>query len=166
MIRRMLGAAASAWFKLGTIHEATELVNKCRRAGPQVRLRMPVVIYAPEHLEFGDRVDVGEFTHIRANGGVRIGNRVLIAAHVTITSRQHPSELPRWGVTADAPVVIEDDVWIGAGAVVLPGVTIGKGAIVAAGAVVTTSVEPMTVVAGIPARFLKSVSQSQTKSEL
>jgi len=118
---------------------------------------MPVVIYAPAQLEFGDRVDVGEFTHIRANGGVRIGSRVLIAANVTITSRQHPVELPRWGVTTDAPIVIEDDVWIGAGAIVLPGVTIGRGAVVAAGAVVTASVEPYTVVAGVPARAIKTI---------
>src|SRR5215218_8871864 len=123
MIRRMIGAATSACLRLVAAHDAQQLLARCRRAG-QVRLRMPVVIYAPEHLELGDRIDVGEFTHIRSNGGVRIGDRVLIAAHVTITSRAHPVTLPRYGIIEDAPVVIEDDVWIGAGAVVLPGVTI------------------------------------------
>jgi acetyltransferase-like isoleucine patch superfamily enzyme len=118
---------------------------------------MPLVIYAPEQLEFGDQVDIGEFTHIRANGGIRIGSRVLIAAHVTITTREHPVELPRWGVTKDAPVEIADDVWIGAGAVILPGVTIGRGAVVAAGAVVTAPVDPFTVVAGVPARPIKTI---------
>jgi acetyltransferase-like isoleucine patch superfamily enzyme len=113
---------------------------------------MPITIYAAEHLELGDQVDIGEFTHIRANGGVRIGSRVLLASHVVITSRGHPSKLPRYGVTEDAPIVIEDDVWIGAGAIVLPGVTVGRGAIVAAGAVVTQSVEPHVIVAGVPAR--------------
>jgi acetyltransferase-like isoleucine patch superfamily enzyme len=136
--------------------EASRLVARCKRAG-NVRLRMPVVIYAPERLELGDQVDIGEFTHIRANGGVRIGSRVLLAAHVVIASRAHPTELPRWGITKDAPIVIGDDVWIGASAVVLPGVTIGEGAIVAAGAVVTHSVDPFTIVAGVPAKEIGKI---------
>jgi len=123
---------------------------------------MPVVIYDPQHLEFGDQVDVGEFTHIRANGGITIGSRVLVAASVTITTRQHPLELPRWGVTTDAPIAIGDDVWIGAGAVILPGVTIGTGAVIAAGAVVTSSVDPFTVVAGVPARPIKTIPAPPT----
>jgi acetyltransferase-like isoleucine patch superfamily enzyme len=118
---------------------------------------MPVVIYAPEQLELGDQIDIGEFTHIRANGGVRIGSRVLIASHVVIASRAHPVTVPRYGVVEDAPIVIEDDVWIGAGAIVLPGVTVGYGAIIGAGAVVTRSVEPRTVVGGVPAKQIGQV---------
>ena len=148
---------AAWWTRQGAQFEAGELVRRCKAKG-SVRLRMPVVIYAPESLEFGDRVDVGEFTHIRANGGVKIGNGVLIAANVTITSRAHPVDLPRFNVTEDAPVVIEDDVWIGAGSIILPGVTVGRGAVVAAGAVVAESVPPMTVVAGVPARVIKQVA--------
>lgn len=159
MLARILGPLAAAWQRYATSHEASRLLGQCRKAG-HVRLRMPVVIYDPQHLEFGDQVDVGEFTHIRANGGLRIGSRVLIAANVTITTREHPVDLPRWSVTKDAPIVIEDDVWIGASAVVLPGVTIGKGAVIAAGAVVTSDVDPFTVVAGVPARPIKTVAQS------
>jgi acetyltransferase-like isoleucine patch superfamily enzyme len=124
---------------------------------------MPVVIYDPDKLELGDQVDIGEFTHLRANGGIRIGSRVLIAANVTITTREHPVALPRWGVTSDAPIVIEDDVWIGAGAIVLPGVTIGRGSVVAAGAVVTADVPPFTVVGGVPARTIKPVPQPESQ---
>jgi galactoside O-acetyltransferase len=157
MISRILGTIASTARRYANAHDAAVLLSQCRIAGDRVRLRMPLVIYEPGNLECGNQVDIGEFTHIRANGGIRIGNRVLIAAHVTITTREHPVELPRWGVTNDAPIVIEDDVWIGAGAVILPGVTIGKGAVVAAGAVVTAPVEPFTVVAGVPARPIKSI---------
>jgi acetyltransferase-like isoleucine patch superfamily enzyme len=160
MINRITGAVASSWRRAANAHDEARLIARCRKAGDRVRLRMPVVIYEPEHLELGDQVDVGEFTHIRANGGLRIGSRVLIAAHVTITTREHPIALPRWGVTKDAPIVIEDDVWIGAGAIVLPGVTIGRGAVVAAGAVVTASVEPFTVVAGVPARPIKTIEHT------
>jgi galactoside O-acetyltransferase len=140
-------------------YDAAVMLDRCRH-GVGVRLRMPVVIYDPDQLEFGDQVDVGEFTHIRASGGIRIGSRVLIAANVTITTRQHPVALPRWGVTEDAPIVIEDDVWIGAGAIVLPGVTIGRGAVVAAGAVVTADVPPFTVTGGVPAKTIKQVPHS------
>jgi acetyltransferase-like isoleucine patch superfamily enzyme len=161
MFARILGPIAASWQRIGNAHAAAQLLAQCRH-GERVRLRMPVMIYDPEKLEFGDQVDVGEFTHIRANGGIRIGSRVLIAAHVTITTREHPVELPRWGVTKDAPIVIEDDVWIGAGAIVLPGVTIGKGAVIAAGAVVTANVDPFTVVAGVPARPIKTIPAPPT----
>lgn len=157
MIRRLIGAATAACLRLASEQSAARLIASCRQAG-RVRLRMPVTIYAPEKLELGDQVDIGEFTHIRANGGVRLGSRVLIASHVVITSRAHPVALPRYGIVEDAPVVIEDDVWIGAGAIVLPGVTVGQGAIVAAGAVVTRSVQPHTIVAGVPARLIEHVS--------
>jgi len=162
VINRFAGAIASRLRRAANAHDATALVARCRRAGSQVRLRMPVVIYAPEQLELGDRVDIGEFTHIRAKGGVRIGSGVLIAANVTITSRGHRVELPRWGVTADAPVAIEDDVWIGAGAIVLPGVTIGRGSVVAAGAVVAADVPPFTVVGGVPAKTIKPVPHPES----
>jgi acetyltransferase-like isoleucine patch superfamily enzyme len=119
---------------------------------------MPVIIYHAAQLRLGSRIDIGEFTHIRASGGVTIGNGVLIASHVVITSRAHPVELPRYGVTEDAPVVIEDDAWIGAGAIVLPGVTIGRGAIVAAGAVVTRAVAAGTIVAGVPAALRRDLT--------
>lgn len=143
--------------------EAADLLSRMRH-GNAVRLRMPVVIYSPEDLVIGDQVDIGEFTHIRANGGLTIGSRVLIAAHVTITTREHPLALPRWSITNDRPVTIEDDVWIGAGAVVLPGVTIGRGAVVAAGAVVTSSVEPFSLVAGVPARPIKAIPHAEQPS--
>jgi galactoside O-acetyltransferase len=161
MLTRLLAPFAAALTRMSAAHEAARILSLCRATG-DVRLRMPVKIYDPEKLEFGDRVDVGEFTHIRANGGVRIGNRVLIAANVTITSREHPVALPRWGVTTDAPVVIEDDVWIGAGAVILPGVTIGRGSVIAAGAVVTADVPPFTVAGGVPARMIKQVPQPES----
>jgi len=128
-----------------------ETLARCAAVGTAVRLRHPVVIYHPEGLRLGSQVDVGEYTVLRAAGGLTIGDRVLIAAYAVLTTQSHPVPLPRWGVTVTAPIVIEDDVWIGAGAIVLPGVTIGHGAIVAAGAVVTQTVEAFTVVGGVPA---------------
>jgi galactoside O-acetyltransferase len=154
----MIGGAIAAWLaglqERVDAHRAEAILRRCRRRGGGVRLRMPVVVYAPESLEIGQDVDIGEFVVLRASGGMKIGNRVLVAAHATLTTRGHPIAPPRWGKTEDAPIVIEDDVWIAAGAIVLPGVTIGRGSVVAAGAVVTADVPPLTVVGGVPARTI------------
>lgn len=141
--------------------EQQRLLSRCAAVGSRVRLRHPVVIYQPEQLSIGSDVDIGEFSHLRASGGLTIGDRVLLAAHVVITTRAHPVAPPRFGLTEDAPVHIQDDVWIGAGAIVLPGVTIGRGAIVAAGAVVTHNVEPMTIVGGVPARVIRRIEEER-----
>lgn len=138
-------------------HRERVLLDSCKSVGDTVKLRMPMMVYDPKNFTIGNEVDIGENCHIRANGGVRLGNRVLIASHVVITSRGHPKALPRYGVTEDGPVSIADDVWIGAGAIILPGVSIGEGSIVGAGAVVTRDVPPYTVVGGVPARPIGTV---------
>jgi acetyltransferase-like isoleucine patch superfamily enzyme len=163
MLIRLFGPIADYVVRLSYQYRAAMWLKQMKRAG-FVQLRMPLEIYEAGKIECGQDIAFGEFCHIRANGGLKIGSRVLIAAHVTITTRQHPIELPRWKTVQDAPVIIEDDVWIGAGAVILPGVTIGRGAVVAAGAVVTASVEPYTVVAGVPARPIKSIAPSPDAS--
>jgi acetyltransferase-like isoleucine patch superfamily enzyme len=115
-----------------------------------------VVVRFPERVSIGPYSSIGDFVHIWGNGGVTIGENVLVAAHVVITSLTHdPAVYPYSRKCVEAPVVIEDGVWIGSGAIVLPGVTLGRGAIVAAGAVVTKDVEPGAVVAGVPARILR-----------
>lgn len=84
-------------------------------------------------------------------GGLRIGDNVSISPEVSILTASHDMHDPDFKLI-DFPVVIGDHVWIGTRATVLPNVTIGRGAVVAAGAVVTSDVEPMTIVAGVPAR--------------
>jgi acetyltransferase-like isoleucine patch superfamily enzyme len=118
---------------------------------------MPSVIYNPENMHIGEKVDIAEFCHIRAKGGLTLGNRVLIASHVVITTQGHPLSLPRWGETVHKPVTIGNDVWIGANACILPGVTIGDGAVIAAGAMVTKDVASNTLVAGVPASEVKKI---------
>lgn len=95
---------------------------------------------------------------------VRIGAHVLFGPHVTVATAGHPLDptLRSAGAQYSAPVTIEDDVWVGAGAVILPGVRVGRGAVVAAGAVVTGHVPPMTVVAGVPARVVRQIAPGET----
>jgi acetyltransferase-like isoleucine patch superfamily enzyme len=87
-------------------------------------------------------------------GGIVIGENVSVSQEVVILTADHDSD-SRDFAGRNRAVVIEDYVWIGTRAIVLPGVTIGKGALVAAGAVVTKNVTPFSVVAGVPAKVLK-----------
>jgi acetyltransferase-like isoleucine patch superfamily enzyme len=141
------------------------LLERCSSAGTAVRLRMPLVMYQPESISFGSRVDVGENVVIRGGGGISIGNDVLIAAGASIISQEHPIEPPRWGRVVSKAVRIGNEVWIGVNAVVLPGVTIGDGAIVAAGAVVTRDVPPYAIVAGVPAKVIRNIATPLQSSE-
>lgn len=104
---------------------------------------------------------VGEYTVIRGQGGVTIGDRVYTSPLVQIVAVNHVFDDPNrsfveQGITAEG-IVIEDDVWIGSGAIICDGVQVGRGAVVAAGAVVTGDVPPHTVVAGAPARVVREI---------
>ena len=110
----------------------------------------------------GDLI-IGDYTRVGLRntiiGPVTIGNHVNLAQNITVTGLNHNFEdvnipIDEQGVST-SPVVIEDDVWIGANAVILPGVTIGKHCVVAAGSVVSKSIPPYSVCAGVPARVLK-----------
>lgn len=107
----------------------------------------------------GDHTRIG--LHNTVIGPVTIGSHVNIAQGVTVTALNHNFDKPgiridQQGITTQ-PIVIGDDVWIGAGAVILPGVTIGSHCVVAAGAVVTTDVPDGTLVAGIPAKTVRKI---------
>lgn len=157
MLSWILGGIMARLYNRAQHRQAQIILGSLPTRGERIRLRMPLKVYRPDQMTVGEDVDIGEFVVIRANGGLQIGDRVLIAANTTITTRGHPKDTPRHGRVEDAPIIIEDDVWIGANAVILPGVTIGKGAIVGAGAVVTRDVPPDTVVGGVPARTLSII---------
>lgn len=104
---------------------------------------------------------LGEFSIIRGQGGVHIGDRVYTSPYTQIIAVNHVFDNPNepfvdQGITAEG-IFIEDDVWLGAGSIVTDGVTIGKGSVVAAGAVVTQDVKPGTIVGGVPAKVLRKV---------
>ena len=110
-------------------------------------------------------VIIGDYTRVGLHntiiGPVRIGNNVNLAQGITVTALNHnfddtTKRIDQQGVTTKA-VTINDDVWIGANAVILPGVTIGTHSVVAAGAVVSKDVPPYTIVAGVPAKVIKQL---------
>ena len=107
----------------------------------------------------GNHCFIGEFTIVRGQGGVHIGNSVLVAPGVKILAVNHlfgdvTQPVMAQGIEARG-IVIEDGAWIGGGAVVLDGVRIGQGAVVGAGAVVTRDVPAFSVAVGSPARIVK-----------
>lgn len=114
-----------------------------------------------EGIVVGDHVQIARGACLLAvEAGLTIGNKVLIAPNVTIVTGDHPIDLRGRFIYdiavkspgEDLPVVIEDDVWIGTGAIILKGVTVGRGAVVAAGALVLDDVPPYAIVAGVPAK--------------
>ena len=107
----------------------------------------------------GDHTRIG--LHNTIIGPVDIGSHVNLAQGITVTALNHnfddtEKRIDEQGVSTN-PVTIEDDVWIGANAVILPGVTIGNHCVVAAGAVVTKDVPPHSLVAGVPAKVIKQI---------
>jgi acetyltransferase-like isoleucine patch superfamily enzyme len=119
-------------------------------------------------IEVGERTWVGPYVVIYGNGGVRLGADVMIAAHSCLTSVGHGhADLSRPMMQQPievAPIVIEDDVWVGMNCTILPGVRIGRGAIVAAGALVRRDVAPYEIVGGVPARTLGRRDSSRPAS--
>jgi acetyltransferase-like isoleucine patch superfamily enzyme len=117
----------------------------------------------------GENSLIGEYNVIRGQGGVRIGNRVYTSPMVQIIAVNHVFDDPgrpfvEQGITAQG-ITIEDDVWIGSGAIIMDGVTIGSGSVVAAGSVVTRNVEAHTLVAGNPARHLRSIGDPNSNQK-
>jgi len=111
-------------------------------------------------IEIGENSTLNEFSIIScASGGVRIGNGVRIGAHTVVVATNHKSDdlaIPIWqqGLISEG-ITIRDGAWIGSNVMILDGVEIGEGSIIAAGAVVTKSIPPYCIAAGVPAKVLR-----------
>jgi len=110
-------------------------------------------------LEIGNNSNIGPFNYIGCSGKITIGNNVMLGPRVSIYAENHVFDnaeltIKEQGVKKQF-VIIEDDCWIASNAVILSGVTIGQGSVIAAGAVVTESIEPYSIVGGVPAKLIK-----------
>jgi acetyltransferase-like isoleucine patch superfamily enzyme len=125
---------------------------------PSVRVLPPFHTDTGRNLRFGRNVFVNHGCTAMDLGGIDIGDDVMIGPNVHLISSGHPldPETRRSQITT-APIRIGRGVWIAAGAMVLQGVVVGEDAVVAAGAVVTKDVPPRTLVAGVPARVIRSL---------
>jgi acetyltransferase-like isoleucine patch superfamily enzyme len=134
------------------------------RIGGNVNLMVSYKVHPNPTITVGDDVYLGYETLLSCAERIEIGNRVLVAERATIfDNNNHPLDPQARADNAPvekeqiAPVKIEDEAWIGAGAIILKGVTVGRGAVVATGAVVTKDVPARTIVAGNPARVVKKI---------
>lgn len=120
-------------------------------------------LFPPFNADFGRNIHLGRGVFVNAGckfqdqGGIYLGDRVLVGPNTVLATLNHGMDPARRGDLIPAPIRIGDDVWIGANATILPGVTIGAGAVVAAGAVVTRDVPALAVVGGVPARVIKMI---------
>lgn len=128
--------------------------------GSACGIRDHVSLYGPGSITIGDRTAINERTRIVSTNSVSVGSDVMIASDCYILDVSHDTSSIHIPIREQgyrmAPVVIEDDVWLGTGVIVLMGVTIGRGAIVAAGSVVTKDVPPFHIAGGVPAKLIKS----------
>lgn len=148
-------------FKLNSTEPMTEEYRKLLDELFEGRLDKSASIAPPLQIDYPSSVNIGKNVFINNNlkcvarGGITIEDGVMLAPGVSILTVNH--DLKDHCILIPIPVTIKKNAWIGANATICPGVEIGEGAVVGAGAVVTKDVEPYTVVAGVPARFIKNI---------
>ena len=124
-------------------------------------------MFPPFYTDFGKNITIGKNVfinsgcHFQDQGGVWIGDDVLIGHNVVFATINHDLEAKNNRKNHYKPITVKDHVWIGSNVTVLPGVTIGEWAVAAAGAVITKDVEPYTVVGGVPAKFIKRIEKGE-----
>lgn len=133
----------------------------------ETRIPDSTTIWQPFYMDFGKNTRIGEGCFINANvhiqdqGGVEIGNNVLIGHQTVLATLDHNIVPTKRSILHPAKITIEDDVWIGSNVTITKGVTIGRGAVVAAGAVIIKDVPEFTVVGGVPARVIKEIPNNE-----
>lgn len=138
--------------------EYDELLHRLfQNLGEGSWIRTPITVVRAHNVKIGRNVGIMNGCLMMSAGGITIDDDVQIAANVQLISNNH--DLDNRMVIVCKPVHICRRVWIGAGATVLPGVTIGENSVVGAGSVVTHDVEPNTIVAGNPARFIRKITE-------
>ena len=129
--------------------------RKLKYCGQFVKFWKSVVIHSPECVSIGNNTGIGDFVVIWGEGGVHIGDNVLIATHSIITSQGHDVNATVFMETSiKGEIIIEDNVWLGAGVIVLPNVRIGKNTIIAAGSIVSKNIPENSIALGSPAKVI------------
>jgi maltose O-acetyltransferase len=148
-------------------HSFRKVIHKSAgvKMGKGSTIHMGVTFYETKNIVIGDDTIIGERAVLDGRARLVIGNHVALASEVMIYNSQHDIHDPFFKPVSK-PVHIEDYVFIGPRAIILPGVTVGRGAIVAAGAVVTKDVPPFAVVGGVPAKVIAERANKDLRYKL
>lgn len=121
------------------------------------RLFPPFYTNCGKHITIGKRVFINTGCHFHDQAGIVLGDGVFISSNVVLSTVNHDFDPLKRSTAYPSPIVIGNNVWIGASVTVVPGVRVGDGSIIGAGAVVTHDVPPNTIVAGVPARIIRPI---------
>lgn len=125
------------------------------------RLFPPFYANCGKNITVGKGVFINTGCHFQDQGGITLGDGTFLGNNVVLTTMNHDFDPAKRRTTYPAPIVTGKNVWLGSSVTVVPGVHIGDGAIVAAGAVVTRDVPPNTIVAGVPARVVRTIDPTE-----
>lgn len=163
-----IGRVAARTMKLSVALNNSPDVSKARTILSEItgeEIDSSTTVFMPFHINLGIFTQIGRNVFINSDcsfldiGGITIEDDVLIGPKVSIITESHPLQPDKRKSLTVKPVRIKRNAWIGAGAIILPGVTVGENSVVAAGAVVTDDVPPDTVVAGVPAKVIKGINE-------
>lgn len=131
------------------------------KMGKNVIITPPFVCDYGYHIEVGDNFFSNHNLIIQDGGKVKFGNNVFIAPNCCFTTAEHAidPEMRKNGVEIAKPILIDDNVWIGAGSTILAGVHIGKNSVIGAGSVVTKSIPENAVAVGVPCRVVRTIGE-------
>lgn len=140
--------------------EIRELFSKLigEKVSDDFRLFPPFTTDFGKNIHLGNNVFINSGCRFQDQGGIYMGDNVLIGHNVVLATLNHEENPKKRSNLIAAPIKIGNDVWIGSNVTVTPGVTIGDGAIIGAGAVVTKDVDKNTIVAGVPACYIRDVN--------
>ena len=154
--------------KIGQLTRRWAAEQMLDHAGEQINIEHGAVFGSGSHISVGSRSGIGIDSDL--HGTITIGEDVMMGPRCTMLSRNHSFDdtsrpMNQQGFGQDQPIVIENDVWIGANVTITSGVRVGQGSVLAAGAVVTSDVPPYSIAGGVPARVLRSRKPGDPQTE-
>lgn len=161
-MREALELARRITGEINTVyHTPEEIHGLLRRLGAKIddsaEIRTPFYTDFGKFIEVGKNVFVNNACTFMDRGGITLEDDVKIGPRANLITENHDLDPAKRRTLISKKIVVKRNVWIGAAATILPGVTIGENAVVAAGAVVTKDVPPDTIVAGVPAKVIKKI---------
>ncbi len=160
----------SQTIKLSSVLNTSSTIDEIRDRLNEIigkEIDKSTTIFVPFHTNFGRHIKIGKNVFINHAcsfldlGGITIEDDVLIGPRVSLITENHPINPSQRKSLVLNSILIKRNAWIGAGATILPGITVGENSIIAAGAVVNKNVPDNTIVGGIPAKAIKSISEAE-----